>query len=108
MNDLIKLRNLSSSTFRFYLKDKFRFNIFNKLLNKHKSLGGVAKSLNINRRSLFGIRRGWELRNGFRKIYHIRPEWLFKIKDELNLTNKVLEKNVVGVNHSTSKTWSIC
>lgn len=97
MKKEIRISDLYYSTFRFYLKDKFRRNILNKAKIKYGNWEDVAKKLGIDQRSLFSIRRGWEFREGKKKEYTINSEWLLRIKKLLNLSNKELQNNIIKI-----------
>tara|TARA_B100000315_G_scaffold102389_1_gene93917 strand:+ start:1008 stop:2093 length:1086 start_codon:yes stop_codon:yes gene_type:complete len=88
------LNDLLDGTSRFYLNYKYRNRIFSKLKDKYKDWRIVARNLNIPTRSLFGLRRGWEYRDGCKKMYPIGTKWLKNIQNLLNLKTKEIEENI--------------
>lgn len=103
----VNLQNLLDGKFRFYLINEYRKQIFLKLKNIYNDWGLVAKSLGIDRRNLFGIRRGWELREEQKKLFLINANTLKNIINLLNLNLNEVSKNItivkLGISGRNSK-----
>ena len=63
----VRLTELLDGNFRFYLNDSYRSKLFKKLKCKYKDWRLVAKAVDIDVRSLFGIRRSYEVPKGHKK-----------------------------------------
>ena len=99
----ISINNLYESNFRFYLNDEFRKKIFCRLKEIYHDWVLVAGSLGINARYLFGIRRGWDITARKKALRFISSKILLKIKDNLSLSNQIIEKNIIKIRQGYSK-----
>ncbi len=98
----VSLKSLIGSTFRFYIKDDYRSYLFTLLKKKYKNWGFVAKILNLNVRNLFGIRRGWELRESKKALFLISSRKIDKISRLLDISLERIEKNINYIKHGQS------
>lgn len=96
------LSDLYNSTFYFCLKKEFRDHIFTKLKNKYLTWVIVSKQLGIDTRTLFSIRRGWEIRDNKKKEYMINSKLILRIKNKLNLEEREIENNISKIKYGTS------
>lgn len=99
MKKTLYLSDFYDSTFCFYLDDLFRAKIFAQLKAKYRNWRILARILKIDIRHLFGMRRGWELRNCEKKIYPINARLLLKIKEIVHIPDSILEKHVTFVKY---------
>ncbi|MBT3582289.1 hypothetical protein HN510_00520 [Candidatus Woesearchaeota archaeon] len=93
----VKLVDLLDGTFRFYLEDLYRDKIFEKLRQKHKDWRLAAKSLDIDVRSLFGIRRSYEIPKGCKKIRYLSSKQINSILVNLQLDTNEIEKHITHI-----------
>ena len=95
MNLSVNLNNLIEGKFRFYLNDSYRRKIFSDF-NKLYNFGDLAKNLDIDRRNLFGIRRGWDFRN---KIKEDRPISAYFLLNMISLSGKSFSEFESNINY---------
>lgn len=93
----VKLSGLLDGNFKFYLEDSYRNKISKRLKQKYRHWNAVAKALDIDLRSLFGIRRAFEVPKGQRKIRYISTKHLKSIISDLNLDIKEVEKQITHI-----------
>ena len=94
MNLIINLNEILGGKFRFYLKEEYRISIFNQLKTKFKDWRVIAGILNLNPRHLFGLRRGWEYREGKKKLFYLSSEILTKILELARIEPEEAQKNI--------------
>lgn len=95
----IYLKDLGGSTFRFYLADKFREKIFTKLKLNFKDWEFVSNEIGINKRHLFGLRRGWELREKRKLPFLINPQIIFQLSKISKISINEFERNITHIKH---------
>jgi len=90
----IILKDLLDTKAMFYLNDKFRKEMFKNLKDKYKDWRIVAKKIGINPRHLFGLRRGFEVRNNKKSKRFISSREIIKISKLFKINLKKIEKNL--------------
>ncbi|MDD5651254.1 MAG: LAGLIDADG family homing endonuclease [Candidatus Nanoarchaeia archaeon] len=90
----INLKDLIEGKFVFYLNNHYRNIIFSKTKVDYKDWRTVARKIGVNPRHLFGIRRGWELREGIKTNFMITSYTLLKLKNKLKLNFENIQKNI--------------
>ncbi len=96
------LKDFSGSTFRFYIEDKYRNFLFEKLKTKYGDWRNIAKILNVNVRNLFGMRRGWEIRENKKLIFPILAKNIINIAKTIKINLKDIEKHITDIKHGQS------
>lgn len=102
MKKILHLSDFYDSTFCFYLDDVFRNKIFAQLKADYLDWGVVARILKIDRRNLFGFRRGWELRHGKKKKFPIPAHLLLRLKKTTKTTSFLLERHIIFAKYGRS------
>lgn len=93
----ITLESLLNTKVMYYLNKDFRNVIFSKLKNKYKDWRIVAKQIGINSRHLFGLRRGFEIRNNKRCKRYISSRELINLSKLSKVNILKFEKNLESI-----------
>ncbi len=93
----ISLEDLLDSNFRFHFDGCFRGKIFSILRQKCGDWGQVCKEAKIERRNLFGLRRGYEYRDGRKVIHYIGAKALHRIIELSSMPTSEFENNIVMI-----------
>lgn len=105
----ITLKELVNSTFRFYINNNFRHFLFSKLKLKYGDWRIVARNLDLATRHLFGLRRGWEIREGRKLPFLFNVSFLIRLSRLTNINLKVIQKNITHIKYGqTGKIYKIC
>lgn len=93
----ITLDDLLDSNFKFYLDEEFKSRVFSILKQKYKYLGNICKNLDIDRRTLFSIRRGYEYWKGKKVLRFISSKLMKTISEISSIPLLEFEKHIVMI-----------
>jgi len=100
--EFINLDQILNGSFRFYLNDNFRNQIFSQLKNTYDDWRIVAQKLNMDVRHLFGIRRGFEYVNGKRVKKFISGKYILSIQKLVKINLRKFGNNIITIKLGTS------
>lgn len=93
----VGLLDVLDGSFKFYLEDNFRQDVFTGLKEKYKDWRLVAKALDIETRNLFSIRRGYEFLDGKKVERFLSSKHVINIHKTLGISMEEIEANIIKI-----------